>query len=149
MLVSSSFQFISRNVQHCCLQVRLRLAVFTFFILSIVLLFFVKHKSCRAFTDTWLGLLPLHVRTPSLHAFSLHSHCSLTCMCASHRQRLVTAFSLPLHVLLAPSVSPQRHFRCALACEGAGQHMLPACQWLRMCLCCSVYRHLATQSLSK
>ena len=42
---------------------RLRLAVFSLFILSIVLLFFVKHGSCRAYTDTWLGLLPLHVRS--------------------------------------------------------------------------------------
>lgn len=44
------------------LQVRIRLAVFSFFILSIVLLYFVKYKSCRVFSDTWLGLTPLHVR---------------------------------------------------------------------------------------
>ncbi|KAK9813862.1 hypothetical protein WJX73_002319 [Symbiochloris irregularis] len=43
------------------LMVRIRLAVFSFFILSIVLLYFVKYKSCRVFSDTWLGLTPLHI----------------------------------------------------------------------------------------
>ena len=43
------------------MQVRLRLSVFSFFVLSIVLLFFVNNTACRSFVDTWLGLLPLHV----------------------------------------------------------------------------------------
>ena len=41
----------------CMCQVRLRLAMFAFFILSIVLLFFVDAKSCRSYEDTWLGRL--------------------------------------------------------------------------------------------
>ncbi|KAK9807450.1 hypothetical protein WJX73_008432 [Symbiochloris irregularis] len=43
------------------LMVRVRLAVFFFFILSILLLYFVNYKSCRGYTATWLGLTPLHI----------------------------------------------------------------------------------------
>ncbi|KAK9807443.1 hypothetical protein WJX73_007832 [Symbiochloris irregularis] len=43
------------------LMVRLRLGVFAFFILSIVLLYFIKYNSCRVYADTWLGLTPLHI----------------------------------------------------------------------------------------
>ncbi|KAK9814385.1 hypothetical protein WJX72_004954 [[Myrmecia] bisecta] len=43
------------------LQMRMRATVFTFFILSITLLWLVRPACCAAFAFTWLGLLPMQV----------------------------------------------------------------------------------------
>lgn len=39
------------------LQLRVRILVVTFYSLSIALLWFVKHQSCRSYVFTWCGLL--------------------------------------------------------------------------------------------
>ena len=55
------------------MQARLRLAVFCFFVVSMVLLFYVRYKSCRAYEQTWLGLLPLQASVPSYLCLCLHA----------------------------------------------------------------------------
>ena len=47
------------------MQVRLRLAMFAFFILSITLLNFVRYARCWSYLDMWLGLLPHFVSSSS------------------------------------------------------------------------------------